>query len=390
MKLYGTIEKYEAQEDGSIIIEGIASSGAIDSDGEIITPDAMKAAMPDYMKFANIREMHQPKAAGIALAMDVQEDGRTFLKARIVDGGAVKKVAAGVYKGFSIGGKVTKRDEKNSSIIKGIRLSEISLVDRPANPEAVFNMWKGEGIEGDELPAVDAAAKADAVNEADAAAKDEAIKKSLWDVARLAELLQSLTWLEESCETESAIEGDGSSVPAQLSAAVKALAAVLRAMVNEEAAEIVGDTEGEATDAAGADDVALADKAAELEKAEALAKKFEFLAESLPEVAQGQKGQLIKCAKMAREHFGKEVAEAEDFSKVAGERDELKKTVDALNKQIAELKAKPAAAKAVLKTVTVDKTDDAKEVTKAEDEPTDTVSLIKKAHKLGGTTIMKL
>ena len=67
MKLYADIAKTEEQDDGTIKVWGWASTGAVDSDGEIITPDAMKAALPDYMKFGAVREMHQSKAAGTAI-----------------------------------------------------------------------------------------------------------------------------------------------------------------------------------------------------------------------------------------------------------------------------------------------------------------------------------
>lgn len=142
-RLYAEIAKTEQQEDGTIKVWGYASSGCVDSDGETITSDAMKAALPDYMKFGAIREMHSStNAAGTAIEAEVQDDGRTWFGAHVVDPIAVKKVGAGVYKGFSIGGKVVKRDDLNKKIINSINLIEVSLVDRPANPEAVFTMYK--------------------------------------------------------------------------------------------------------------------------------------------------------------------------------------------------------------------------------------------------------
>ena len=145
-KLYAEICKTEEIDDGTIKVWGYASSGAVDSDGDTITPEAMKAALPDYLKFGAVREMHQPKAAGTAIEADVQEDGRTFFGAHVVDSEACRKVKANVYKGFSIGGNVTQRDDTNKSIIKGIKLIEISLVDRPANPQALFTMYKVEEV----------------------------------------------------------------------------------------------------------------------------------------------------------------------------------------------------------------------------------------------------
>lgn len=143
-KLYAEIAKMEAQDDGTVKVWGYASSEAVDSDGEIIAAEAMKAAIPDYMKFGAVREMHGSNAAGTAIEINVEADGRTFFGAHIVDPVAVTKVKTGVYKGFSIGGSVTARDELNKSQITGLKLTEISLVDRPANPDAVFTCYKAD------------------------------------------------------------------------------------------------------------------------------------------------------------------------------------------------------------------------------------------------------
>lgn len=170
-KIFGQITKSEEQDDGTIIVEGYASAATVDSDGETITSEAMKAALPDYMKIANIREMHQLKAAGVALSATVEDDGRTKLCAHIVDAEAVKKVRAGVYKGFSIGGSVTSRDELNKATITGLRLSEISLVDRPANPDAVITCFKAESLDADVTPA-------------------DQVKKGCYEVGEVAELAE--------------------------------------------------------------------------------------------------------------------------------------------------------------------------------------------------------
>lgn len=146
-RLFGQIEKVEEQPDGTLIVSGVASTEARDSQKEIVTAGAMKASIPDYMKFGAVREMHQPSAAGTALGMEVDADGITRIEAHVVDPNAVAKVKANVYKGFSIGGAVTSRDKVDKTIITGMNLIEVSLVDRPANPEAVIDMWKADGIE---------------------------------------------------------------------------------------------------------------------------------------------------------------------------------------------------------------------------------------------------
>lgn len=141
MRLFGAIEKSEKQSDGSVIIEGIASSEAVDSQGEIITADAMRKALPEWMNWGNIREQHSQNAVGKALFAQVGDDGKTRISAKIVDSEAVKKVLAGVYKGFSVAGEVLSRA---SNSITGVRLAEVSICDRPVNPECVFSIWKAE------------------------------------------------------------------------------------------------------------------------------------------------------------------------------------------------------------------------------------------------------
>jgi HK97 family phage prohead protease len=142
MKLYAAITKID---DDRRMVFGYASTEALDSQGEIVKREALEAALPDYMRFANIREMHQPSAVGVATEAELDARG-LYLAAHIVDDSAWEKVTAGVYKGFSIGGSVVARDQAQKHVITGVRLSEISLVDRPANPEAVFTMYKAEDL----------------------------------------------------------------------------------------------------------------------------------------------------------------------------------------------------------------------------------------------------
>jgi phage head maturation protease len=144
VRQFGAITKVEDQDDGTIKVWGIASSEARDGVGEVITAQAMKGALPDYSKFPALREMHEPSAAGKVLEAEVDEAGVTHICAHVVDPLAITKVRANVYAGFSIGGKVLKRDQTDRSIITALKLVEISLVDSPCNPDAVINMWKAD------------------------------------------------------------------------------------------------------------------------------------------------------------------------------------------------------------------------------------------------------
>nr|DAS44466.1 MAG TPA: prohead serine protease [Bacteriophage sp.] len=323
-KLYAEIAKMEAQDDGTVKVWGYASSEAVDSDGEVIAAEAMKAAIPDYMKFGAVREMHGSNAAGTAIEINVEDDGRTFFGAHIVDPVAVTKVKTGVYKGFSIGGSVTARDELNKSQITGLKLTEISLVDRPANPDAVFTCFKAdkpkdeeEAADKDDEPADkadetpdDDAEKADGdkkddkeydkKDEAEKSAsvnlseseiailkavlakaekpKDEPVAKSMWQVKSLADVLTSLKWLIEDAAYDKVDEA----VIAQIKESAASLAESLKALTVSEADKLV---DGLAAKADKSDDLAKAESVDELAKAQdALKKSNDALAKAQAEI----------------------------------------------------------------------------------------------------------
>ena len=211
MRLFAEIKKIDHEQR---MVFGYASTEALDSQGEIVRKEAIEAALPDYMRFANIREMHQPSAVGVAKEAEIDDKG-LHLAARIVDDEAWKKVTEGVYKGFSIGGKVTARDATAKHVITGVELLEISLVDRPANPEAVIELYKA------------APAPADA-----------AVNKGMDAVRDLAGILADIHELQESSASEEAAEGDDSAMPAKLKAWLEEGAALLRDMVGEETDEL--------------------------------------------------------------------------------------------------------------------------------------------------------
>ena len=250
MKLFAPFAKVDADER---IVSGYASTEALDSQGEVIKREALERALPEYLKFANIREMHQPSAVGVALKAQMDDKG-LLLEAHVVDDAAWKKVKANVYKGFSIGGRVTNRDSVNKSIITGIHLSEISIVDRPANPEALFDVWKAEGVvAGEDEPQAE---------DAEAALKEnpEDVAKSMYGVGRLADILSQIQYAAQDAEWEAEFERDGSTIPDDLKAWLKTGGQLLVQMAAEETAEMTGE------ETAAVEVIALADAAADLAK----------------------------------------------------------------------------------------------------------------------------
>lgn len=120
------------------MVYGYASTPDLDADGEIIKVEALKKALPSYLKFPTIREMHQPKSIGVTKQSAVSEKG-LYIGAKIVNNDAWELVKEGAYRAFSVGGNVIK---KIGNIIHELELVEISLVDVPANKEAVIEVWK--------------------------------------------------------------------------------------------------------------------------------------------------------------------------------------------------------------------------------------------------------
>jgi hypothetical protein len=167
------IVKADKNDDGTLMVYGKATDDSLDIDQQICDPIWLDTAMPEWFKSGgNIREQHSSIAAGVAKEYEKKADGH-YIHALVVDPISVKKVDTGVLKGFSIGIKSPRviRDTKaaNGRIVDG-QIVEVSLVDRPANPncqlvlaksvEGETGIWKVEELiqNNDETP-VEVAAK---------------------------------------------------------------------------------------------------------------------------------------------------------------------------------------------------------------------------------------
>ena len=145
------IEKADKNADGTLTVYGKATDDSLDIDQQICDSDWLKRAMPHWFKTGgNIREQHSNIAAGVAKEYEVKEDGH-YITALVVDPVSVKKVENGVLKGFSIGIKnprVTRdKSAMNGRIVDG-QIVEVSLVDRPANPNCQLVLAKSLDGEG--------------------------------------------------------------------------------------------------------------------------------------------------------------------------------------------------------------------------------------------------
>lgn len=139
------IVKYERDENGDLLVYGKATGPDLDLDGQICDSKWLKSAMPAWMEFGNVREMHQPIAAGIGV--ELEEQGTDWmLKSKCIDPNTALKIEAGVLKGYSVGIKnpqVTKDASAPGGRIVGGNIIEVSYVDRPCNPTAKMTICKG-------------------------------------------------------------------------------------------------------------------------------------------------------------------------------------------------------------------------------------------------------
>lgn len=147
---FAKIIKQEKLEDGTLMVYGKATDDSLDIDQQICDAGWLATAMPEWFKTGgNIREQHSNIAAGVAKELDAKADG-FYINVHVVDPVSVKKTETGVFKGFSIGIRSPRvvRDNKaaNGRIIDG-QIVEVSLVDRPANPNAKLIMAKSVGTE---------------------------------------------------------------------------------------------------------------------------------------------------------------------------------------------------------------------------------------------------
>ncbi|MDE1149712.1 MAG: hypothetical protein PW843_24435 [Azospirillaceae bacterium] len=95
----------------------------------------------------NIRSMHTTAvAAGCLVSIDFDDAAKRInLCGRIVDDGEWAKVQAGVYTGFSPGGKYARRWRDGNVRRYTAKPAELSLVDVPCMPDATFTLVKVAG-----------------------------------------------------------------------------------------------------------------------------------------------------------------------------------------------------------------------------------------------------
>jgi len=143
-------------------VSGFASLNNVDKTDDVVTANASADAFSSFR--GNIREMHQPIAAGRMVSFSQEpyydaESGNTYQGIYVtayVSKGAQdtwEKVLDGTLSGFSIGGNIIEQHSeyvaelsKTVRFITELSLFELSLVDNPANQFAnVLSISKVDG-----------------------------------------------------------------------------------------------------------------------------------------------------------------------------------------------------------------------------------------------------
>lgn len=132
---------------------------------------------------------------------------------------------------------IDRANPKAGTRILRCELQEMSWVTIPALADALVTE-RAAGASTQEIEALVKRTMDD--RDRASAGKRVMIVRGLYDVGRLAFLLEDLGWLKSSAEWEAEVEQDNSPVPAQLGAALAELGAVLVGMAAEEVKELVG------------------------------------------------------------------------------------------------------------------------------------------------------
>ena len=156
--IFATITKLDETKQ---TVSGRATEESIDRDGECMHYASSKPYFQQWSaevsrdtggkSQGNLRAMHGPVSAGILTDILFDDAERAIdIEAKITDPVEWKKLLAGNYSGFSVGGRYARkwteaRDGKMVQMFTAVP-SEISIVDRPALPTArFFEIHKRDG-----------------------------------------------------------------------------------------------------------------------------------------------------------------------------------------------------------------------------------------------------
>lgn len=148
------IAKFQKLDDGRMLIEGTATDETLDSQGDILDYEGSKKAFGDWR--GNVREAHDVhKMVGKSLEISFDDVAKAIGVKAFISSGASDtqaKVQEGVLSCFSVGGGLptkVKTEKVNGRTVRRVLewpMSELSVVDAGANPNATFQLVKADGV----------------------------------------------------------------------------------------------------------------------------------------------------------------------------------------------------------------------------------------------------
>ena len=152
--IFAQITKVDASQR---LVFGRACQEVPDPSGEIFDYASSKPFFEKWSKetsdvtagksLGNVRAMHEAIAAGKVTELTFHDDERAIdMCTKVVDDNEWNKVLEGVYTGFSIGGSYEKRWQDGELVRYTANPIEVSLVDKPMIPTALFfDVVKADG-----------------------------------------------------------------------------------------------------------------------------------------------------------------------------------------------------------------------------------------------------
>lgn len=155
MQIFAALTKVD---EASRTVSGVIANEALDRSGEVFDYESSKplfeawsgnfAKATDGKSVGNVRAMHGNVAAGVLKALNMDDAAKAItVDAKIVDDNEWAKVQQGVYTGFSIGGKYARKWQDGDVNRYTAEPYEVSLVDLPCNPDAMFTVIKADGAQ---------------------------------------------------------------------------------------------------------------------------------------------------------------------------------------------------------------------------------------------------
>ena len=139
--------KFERVDDQTLRVFGKATTETVDSDKQVVDIKWAGKALEDWLSSGgNLRVMHNPALypAGVGISLDVTATGAD-ISGDIVEPTAIRLVEKRALRAFSVGisnAKIVRDAKAPGGRIIGGQIVEVSLVDRPANPDCVFSLAK--------------------------------------------------------------------------------------------------------------------------------------------------------------------------------------------------------------------------------------------------------